>query len=142
MSGLAIVHIVCLGLWGGVVLVELLFELDGARGRIPHDAAARLHRKVDRWIELPILSAVTITGLLLWSRTGWDATLLPKVSLGGGAVLANLLCWIVVERRADLQSADRDGHLRLTRLVFLSALVGVPLAAGALWLGGARAGWF
>ncbi len=136
MHGLEAFHVIVLGLWGGVVLVELLYEWGGVAGRLPAKDVAWLHQRTDRFIELPIIALVVVSGLLLWHSRGWSMDLLPKVLFAGGAVAANLGCYVVVERRAK---DPQPGH---TRSVFISAVIGVPLAAVALYLGGSRAGWW
>ncbi len=137
MPGLLSLHLFALGLWGGCVLVELVLEVGGRQGAIAPDAVAWLHRTVDRAVELPIIALVVGTGLLLWHRTGWDPALWPKVGLAGVAIGANLYCWRVVEERADTPARSE-----LTTRVFGSAFVGVPFALVALYLGGARVGWW
>lgn len=137
MDGLLTAHLISLGLWGGVVLVEIVFELGGLRGRLDRASVAWLHAQVDRLVEAPLLLAVVGTGLLLWQRAGWSAGLLPKVGAGLAAVLANVVCVGLVMRRAS-----QPQRTALTRGVFASALIGVPFAILALILGGARAGWW
>ncbi len=138
MDALAAFHIVVLGFWGGVVAVEILFETGGMLGKFPPDMVAKLHRHTDRILEVPLLIAVLASGLLLWQRAGWSAALLPKVALGTGAVAANAVCVVYVERRAAARAPDAG----LTRRVVATAIPGFPLAAAALIAGGLRAGWW
>ncbi len=138
MSGLAALHLIILGLWGGVVAVETVFEVAGARGRLPAEAVARLHVWTDRYLELPILAGVLSTGLLLWERSGWSRELLPKILLGLVAIGANLVCFSLVERRGAAAAPTRS-H---TTAILVVAMPGVLAAVGAVYLGGSRAGWW
>jgi len=137
MDGLVAAHLIALGFWGGTVLVELTFEFGGMREKLDREGVAWLHSRVDRFIELPLLFAVVLTGALLWRRTGFDTSLLPKIACGLAAVLINVACYAVVERRAAKGWTPRD-----TRFVFLTAALGAPLAVAALVMGGLRAGWW
>lgn len=138
MDGLVAFHLIALGIWAGVVAVEVLLEFGGWRGVYPADLVADLHRRTDRYLEAPLLVAVVTSGLLLWQRTGWSPALWPKVLLGLGAVAANIVCVAFVEARA----AAGTPLPRHTRLVFATALPGFPLAIAALVVGGQRAGWW
>jgi hypothetical protein len=148
MDPLAAAHIIFLGLWGGLVMVEIAFEAQMFRGRMDEKSVAGLHRITDRFIELPILAAVFLTGWLLWEQTGFDQALLPKILFGLGAVLVNVICYVIVEIRASeaLRAANSDGgSLRLRRLSIILAITIAPgvLSGGiALFLGGQRTGWW
>jgi len=148
MQALAAAHILVLGLWGGLVAVEIAFEAQIFRGKIDERSVAALHRITDRYIELPILAAVLLTGWLLWKQTGFDQALLPKVMFGLGAVFANVVCYVIVEMRASeaLRSTEPgDGGLRLRRLSIILAgtiLPGILSAGVALFLGGQRISWW
>lgn len=138
MDGLAAAHLVVLGLWAGVVAVEVLFELGGFFGRYPAELVADLHRRTDRILEGPLLIAVVTTGLLLWQRSGWSPALWPKVGFGLAAVASNVVCVAFVERRARTGTPTPAQ----TRLIMATAAPGFPFAAAALWLGGRQAGWW
>ena len=148
MYPLAAAHILFLGLWGGLVLVEIAFEAQMFRGKMDERAVAVLHRITDRLIELPMLFVVLITGWLLWKQTGFDQTLLPKVMFGLGAVFANVICYVIVEMRASqaLRTADSDdggpGLRRLSIALAMTIAPGVLSAGVALFLGGQRIGWW
>lgn len=137
MSGLAVFHVACIAFWAGMVAVELVLELAARRGAISHADVALLHRYIDRGLEMPTLVLVVGSGIALWSRTGFDSALLPKVALGLGAVLANLICYGFVERRAKAKSPE--DHFRG---IAATVVVGLPLASAALFLGGGAAGWW
>ncbi len=148
MYPLAAAHIIFLGLWGGLVMVEIAFEAQMFRGRMEEKSVAGLHRITDRFIELPVLAAVLFTGWLLWEQTGFDQALLPKVLFGLGAVLVNVICYVIVEMRASealrATGSGNDGP-RLRRLSIILAITIAPgvLSGGiALFLGGQRTGWW
>lgn len=148
MYPLLAAHIIFLGLWGGLVLVEIAFEAQMFRGKMDERSVAGLHRITDRLMELPILVAVLLTGWLLWQRTGFDQALLPKVLFGLGAVVMNIVCFVIVEMRASraLRVADSDdsdpGLRRLSIILAITITPGVLFAGVALFLGGQRIGWW
>jgi hypothetical protein len=148
VNPLAAAHILFLGLWGGLVLVEIAFEAQMFRGKLDEKSVAGLHRITDRFIEIPILIAVLLTGWLLWKQTGYDHALMTKVLFGLVAVFANVVCYVIVELRASeaLRAVESDnGGPRLRRLSIALAGTITPgvLAGGvALFLGGQRIGWW
>ncbi len=148
MNALVAAHIIFLGLWGGLVVTEIVFEAQMFRGKLDEKAIAGLHRITDRFIELPVLVAVLVTGWLLWEQTGFDQQLLLKVLFGLGAVLANVICYIIVELRAsEALRAEAAGHdsIRLRKLSIALAMTiapGILSAFAALFLGGQRIGWW
>lgn len=148
MYPLVAAHIIFLGLWGGLVLVEIVFEAQMFRGKMDEKSVAALHRITDRLMELPILVAVLVTGWLLWQRTGFDQALLPKVLFGLGAVVTNVVCFVIVEMRASraLRVAGSDdgdpGLRRLSIILAITITPGVLFAGIALFLGGQRIGWW
>lgn len=130
-------HLLVLGAWGGLVAAELVIELS-ARATADLRAAAALHYKLDLWVELPVLVMVLVSGSLLTLRV-WplDALHALKIGCGLGAVVANLYCVVQVIRRH--RARDDEAALRLrTRRVYASAVVGVPLALVAAYVGWMR----
>jgi hypothetical protein len=94
---LAALHILFAGAWIGTVLVEAAFEraLLG-RGREQQLILARLHWKVDKLIELPLLIAVAVSGAKLVRDMPLDDLLRAKLACAALAVFANLYCiWLV-----------------------------------------------
>lgn len=138
MSTLAVMHILALGFWGGVVGVEVLFELRGLQGGLPSDVVARMHSETDRFLEIPLLILVVASGALLWQQRGWSPELLPKVLLGLGAVAANLGNVVFVHQRAK----GRVAAASVPRYLAATVLPGLVFAGGALYVGGHRAGWW
>jgi len=79
------VHLVSAGLWLGCVLTEALFEraLLG-RGRDAERILARLHKRVDLYVELLALVGVLITGVLMVRTAPPSMLLHTKIALGLG----------------------------------------------------------
>lgn len=138
MTSLAVIHLLALGLWGGVVGVEILFELRGLQGGLPSDVVARMHRETDRFLEIPLLLIVVASGALLWQQRGWSPELLPKVLFGLGAVAANVGNVVFVYQRAH----GRVTPAAVPRYLAATVLPGVVFAGAAIVLGGGRAGWW
>jgi uncharacterized membrane protein len=102
------VHVVFAGLWLGCVLTEALFEraLLG-RGRDAERILARLHKRVDFYVELPALTGVLITGVWMVHTAQPSMLLHTKIALGLLAIVANLYCvWVVLRRERAAQASD------------------------------------
>jgi len=127
-------HLFALGMWGGLVAAEGVVEL-APRNDEERRLAARLHYWMDLLIELPILAAVVTTGAMLLG-SAWPPSPLVWVKIGAGllAVAANLWCVVHVIVRYR-QLGDAGALRRHGRLVRLTATVGLPSAALALFLG-------
>lgn len=80
---------------------------------------------------------MVVTGVALLLQRPLTGGLLLKVGLGLTAVAANLVCIVFVVKRH--RGAD-DALLARSRVVVLTAAVGMPCAAVAFFLGAARAG--
>ena len=94
---LAALHMLFAVAWIGTVLVEALFEraLLGL-GRDKELILARLHWKVDKLVELPLLLATVISGARLLRNVPLDGLLRGKLACAALAVFANLYCiWLV-----------------------------------------------
>lgn len=144
MTGWHIAHFLVLGTWLGVVLAELVFEAAGSRTEPLSRAAALFHGAVDRYLEIPLLAGVVLTGGALLSQTEFSGALGVKIACGLGAVAINGACAVVVFRREKEAKAGASPErlAALTKWVWLSAAVGVPLGLVALFLGGQRVGWW
>jgi hypothetical protein len=119
-------------------MVESMIEVLAERGRLELDAVARIHQATDRFIEVPTLIGVVITGLLLWERSGWSPDLAPKVAFGAAAVVANFVTVVYVERRARGIGYARGATL----VIFAFGAVVFPLALIEFYLGGGLSGWW
>jgi hypothetical protein len=135
---LAMVHLIMLSLWGGVVATEAVIEVYPFRRREFHAATIRFHYWIDLLVELPLVLAVIATGVALLFLT--DA-LTPlhwvKVGFGGAAVAVNLFCIaVVVKRGRHLDDhAEDEGLWRASRTVLACFVAGLLCAAGAAILG-------
>jgi len=135
---LAMVHLVFLSLWGGVVATEAVIEVLPFRRRELHAATIRFHYWIDLLVELPLVLAVVATGAALFFLTDPVTPLhLVKIGLGGAAVAVNLFCIVVVVKRGRrLERDDDDGSLwRASRVVLACFAAGLLCAAGAAVLG-------
>ncbi len=132
-------HAILAGAWIGCVLVEALFEraLLG-QGRDKELLLARLHWKVDKWVELPLLIAVVVTGAKVLRGVEMDTMLRAKLACAALAIFANLYCIVLVRIRLRMAEAGQwalfemvDRRQHLFGAVVLIGLLG---AAGlALW---------
>jgi hypothetical protein len=130
------IHLTCAALWIGCILTEALFERALLAGdRACHLRLARLHVRVDSLVELPAITGVLLTGIILGTQTH-SASIASGVMMlcGLGAIAANLYCvWLVFQRRnaavqAEWGRFDRLDHLQhkfgaLVLLLALAALV-------------------
>ena len=134
----AMIHLVVLSMWGGIVATEAVVELLPFRRRELHAAAIRYHYWIDLLVELPMVLAVIGTGAtLLVLRQSVTPLLMVKVFLGGAAVLVNLFCITVVVRRGRglERSTDEASLWRASRTVLACFAIGLLCAAGAAVLG-------
>ncbi len=104
---LAALHMLFAGAWIGTVLVEALFEraLLG-QGRDKELILARLHWRVDKLVELPLLIAVTVSGAKLLRGIPLDGMLRAKLACAALAVFANLYCIWLVRLRLRMAEAE------------------------------------
>src|SRR5215470_20178791 len=130
MEPFHVAHLIVLGMWLGVVITEVLFEFAASDGESLR-AAARFHYKVDKFGELPILSAVLVTGTILAVRS-WPLTPLHFIKIGTSlvAVGANLICTMWVFQRRPI--TDVKALLGFRRRIWTLAAVGVIFASPAL----------
>ncbi len=134
----AMVHLIMLSLWGGVVATEGVIEVLPFRQRDLHAPAIRFHFWIDLLVELPIVLAVTATGFALLLMTDPLTPLhLVKAAFGGAAVTVNLYCIaVVVKRGRGLRNGVDDAPLwSASRRVLACFAVGLLCAAGAAFLG-------
>lgn len=142
MTGWQVVHVTALALWGGVLLVELLLEFLGLRHAHLRDGVAVFHRYIDWVTEVPLLMAVTLSGLMLLQGATWDTGLVIKVASGLGAILGTVWATVGVMARARGQADEPQLYLTRTwRILGPAAVVG-PFFGLALYLGGVRGGWW
>ena len=135
---LAMVHLIMLSLWGGVVATEAVIEIYPFRRRELHAATIRFHYWIDLLVELPLVLAVITTGAALFFLTDPVTPLhLVKIGLGGAAVAVNLFCIVVVVKRGRRLEgqAEEERLWRASRTVLACFAIGLLCAAGAATLG-------
>jgi len=131
---LAMIHLMVLSLWGGVVATEAVVEIFPLRHREMHPAAIRLHYWIDLLVEAPLVLAVVVTGVWLLFLTDPITRLhLVKVAFAGAAVAVNVFCIaVVVRRRRRLdRSAAEDQLWKASRIVLACFAVGLACAGVA-----------
>ena len=135
---LAMVHLIMLSLWGGVVATEAVIEIAPFRRPELHRAAIRFHFWIDLLVELPLVLAVVATGTVLaLSLDGLSRLHWVKIAFGATAIAVNLFCIAVVVRRGrrlDDGPASED-LWKASRVVLVCFAVGLLAAAGAATLG-------
>jgi hypothetical protein len=133
MEPFHVAHLIVLGTWLGRGDHRSTLRVRCLRGESLR-AAARLHYKVDKFGELPILFAVLVTGTLLAIRA-WRLTPLHFIKIAASlvAVGSNLVCtlWVFQRRRIE----DVNVLLGFRRRIWSLAAVGVGFATPALYLG-------
>jgi hypothetical protein len=138
IDALAMIHLIVLSLWGGVVATEAVIEVYPFRQRELHAATIRFHYWIDLLVELPLVLAVIGTGTTLVFLTDPLTPLhFVKIVFGGAAVVVNLFCIVVVVKRGRRLAGDADEE-RLwlaSRTVLACFAVGLLCAAGAAILG-------
>jgi hypothetical protein len=127
-------HLVSLGLWGGLVAGEIVVELV-SRSDDERRHAAKLHYWMDLLVELPLLAAVVLTGVVLVAHA-WPLSTVHWVKIGGGLIAVGANLWCVAHVIARYRRANDAQALRAHgRRIIAAAFVGVPFAAVALYLG-------
>ena len=123
-------------IWLGCVLTEALFERALLAGdRSAHLKLADLHVRVDKYIEVPAILFVLITGAALWgSSSSTGSAFYTMLSAGLVAVAANAYCvWLVFRRRDPAQAESWDEFDRLDHLQHkVGAIVLVGLLASVI----------
>jgi len=135
---LAMMHLIMLSLWGGVVATEAVIEVYPFRQRELHAATIRFHYWIDLLVELPLVLAVIVTGGALFFLTDPLTPLhYVKIGFGGAAVAINLLCIVVVVKRGRrLEGAAEEERLwRASRTVLACFATGLLCAGGAAFFG-------
>jgi len=135
---LAMLHLIMLSMWGGVVATEAVIEVFPFRKRELHASTIRFHYWIDLLVELPLVLGVIATGVVLFFLTDPVTPFhLIKIGLGGAAVAVNLFCIVVVVRRGKrLERHPDDPSLwRSSKAVLACFGLGLLCAAGAATLG-------
>jgi hypothetical protein len=134
----AMLHLIVLALWGGVVATEAVLEVLPFRQTDLHGPTIRFHYWIDLLVELPLVVAVAATGTtLLFLVDPMTPLHWLKAAFASGAVAVNLFCIAVVVRRGrGLQRGSQEQRLwKQSRVVLACFAVGLACAAGAAVLG-------
>jgi hypothetical protein len=134
----ALVHLVVLAMWGGVVATEAVVETTGHRRSELTGAASRFHYWIDLLVELPLVVAVIATGAsLLWLVEDITDRHLVKLAFAASAVAVNVACIVVVLRRerGRRAGAPPEAQRAATRVVLACFAIGLACAAVAAVLG-------
>ena len=125
-------HALLAALWLGCILTEALFERALlTQGPDSRTTLAKLHVRVDQWIELPALLGVLVTGTLMVTQphaTGPAFTTMLWAGMVG--ILANLVCVRLVFQRRDAALANQ--WQRFERLDHLQHQVGAVVLVGVV----------
>ncbi len=139
MSTLAIMHVLSIALWGGVIACEVFIETYMIRSADQRKMATDLHYRIDLFIEAPLIMAVLVTGALLLDQTTWSTLLAIKIAAALVVIGANTVCIAtVVQRYLALRgAADEDessSFALLTRRIQLTAIF-IPMGLAVFALG-------
>ena len=133
MSTLLFLHLLLIGLWAGCVAVEMVLEVASRTNPQLTAVVARFHHSIDLVVEIPVISGVLLTGVLMLDLNRMSGAYAVMVVCGTLAVLVNALCVIPVLRRSRYVDADQPALAQeQSRLVFVAFYTGAPLGAIAL----------
>ncbi len=140
MSTLAVLHVLSIALWGGVIACEVFLETYKVRSADQEKMAADLHYRIDLFVEAPLILAVLVTGALLLDQATWSTLLAIKVAAALVVIGANAVCVaIVVQRYLALRGATDEDALSSfaiqTRRINLIGLIFIPMGIAVFALG-------
>lgn len=131
---LAHLHLAFIGVWLFLVLIETYIEFSALGNARRLQAAAQQHFWIDACLELPLVTGVLVTGLLLSRQVAvWTPLLSIKVALAMIAILDNYYCGYLVMRR--YWSRHRTEGLAGQSKVIRRTWWGVPFGLSAIYLG-------
>ena len=138
----AFLHVMALGLWGGCVAVEMLLERSARSDPGLRAQVARYHDAIDRFIEIPILIAVLVTGVALLDLERLHGWYLVLVVSGSTAVLVNFLCVVpVVRRKRAVDAGDMSRVDVESRWILRAFWTGASAASIAFLSAAVVRGW-
>lgn len=137
MTALIILHLIFIGLWGGCVAVEMVLEFSAKKDQTLLTPVARLHDTIDKFVELPLVLGVLLTGAMQVFFIQLTPFHFVKIAAGLGAVSANLLCFVPVFKRQKLahEKASLSAILQCSDRIFLAFYVGFSFGLIALFFG-------
>lgn len=107
MSTLLFLHIVCVSLWAGCILVEAIYEHSIDDSDLMRVFLSKLHWNTDKYVEIPAFLGVLATGAVMLAHVEITALLLIKVVFGLIAIVFNAVCvGLVIKRLGYAKSGD------------------------------------
>jgi putative copper export protein len=145
MEQIAIMHLIFVAFWFGVMAAETIIELYSKKRRELHTSTVRFHYWIDLLVELPVVLGVLILGIILVIMVK-EITILHivKICLGLVAIGINLFCiYVVVKRMNMLKNEEKEDNLwnsskMVERLGKVGIPIGVVVAVLGLYLGYCR----
>lgn len=136
MSVVLFLHIAAFAFWFGVVAVEFIIERQRARTREQGYVVARFHFWIDWFAEVPAITVLLITGLLMLDPARLHGVYLLKVSCGFLAICINYFSVVPVTlRKRAAEAGNHADVIRYSRWIDRTVPVGAPLALIALGVG-------
>jgi hypothetical protein len=143
MGAALLLHLVCIGVWLGCILVEGIVEHAIDDSASMRRFMSELHWRIDRYVEIPTFVAVLLTGAYLAGSVALTPWLIAKIGFGLLAVLLNAYCVLLAFRRLEASRAHdfaaweaiderlhRFGALVLIALVLALAIGGMLFVVG------------
>lgn len=135
MSFTLVIHLIALGIWIGVVGAEFAIEFDGMKDDESHIRASKMHYLTDLWIEIPAITTVLITGLLMLNESHLAGVFLYKIIFAVLAIIFNIICvYAVFKRRKFTLALDIEGMRSTDTAMKIGGLV-IPTFLIAFILG-------
>lgn len=130
-------HLFCIAVWTGCILVEALYEHSIEPSPTMRRFISELHWRTDKYIEIPAFLGVLLSGGAMLHTASMTPLLWAKVALGLVAIACNAACVGLVVKRLDrARAGDYPAWERLDLLQHkLGAVVLLALVA-ALGVGG------
>ena len=135
-------HVFCAAAWTGCILVEALYEHSIDHSPTMRRFVSVLHWRTDKYVEVPALAGVLLSGGIMLAHADMTVMLWTKVALGLTAIAFNLACVVLVARRLvaaradDFATWERLDHLQhKLGAVVLLALVGALVIGGMVLAG-------
>lgn len=114
MSLALFLHLFCIAAWTGCILVEALYEHSIDPSPAMRRFVSELHWRTDKYIEIPALLGVLLTGGAMLHSAAMTPLLWTKVALGLMAILFNAICvGLVVQRLRTARAGEFDAWQRL-----------------------------
>ena len=136
MKPVLLLHLLCIAIWLGCILVEALYEhsIDGSP--VMRRFVSTLHWNTDRYIEIPAFLGVLLSGGAMVHGARLTPLLWAKITLGLVAIAFNAACVRLVIRRLKLaQAGDFAGWERIDHWQHKLGAVVLLALLGALGIG-------